>query len=245
MNFVPWDEKTTISNAKNRVSQFDQDRQFNDIASGRTIPQIGDMRLGEAKEFGLAVMHVDMNGFKKLSGNLSNKEKLRLLNIYFSELTHVIRDYNGFIEKYVGDGITSLFGVGKNKEQTIADAVSCGLTILTEIGYTINGYLKSVDLPVFSCSIGIDYGDIWVARVGVQGMNQMTLVGNEVSIAKQLEEFAGNHQIFLGGNAYGGLSQKEQAFCKKQPERDDFNWQINNKRYPFYRYNAYWTGYKL
>ena len=39
MNFVPWDEKTTILDAKNRVRQFDQDRQFNDIASGRTIPQ--------------------------------------------------------------------------------------------------------------------------------------------------------------------------------------------------------------
>ena len=74
MNFMPWEGKATILDAKNRVRQFDQDRQFNDIASGRTIPQIGDMRLGEAKEFGLAVMHVDMNGFKELSGNLSNKE---------------------------------------------------------------------------------------------------------------------------------------------------------------------------
>lgn len=231
--------------AKNRVEQFDQDRQFNNIASGRTIPQTGDMKLGEAKEFGLAVMHVDMNGFKKLSGNLSNKEKLRLLNIYFSELTHVIRDYDGFIEKYVGDSITSLFGVGKNREQAITNAVYCGLTILTEINYTINGYLKSIDLPLFSCSIGIDYGNIWVARVGVQGMNQLTLVGNEVSIAKQLEEFAGNHQIFLGGSAYAGLPQKEQSFCKKQPDRDDFNWWTNGNKYRFYRYTAHWNGYEL
>ena len=186
-----------------------------------------------------------MNGFKELSGKLSNEKKLRLLNIYFSELTHVIRDYDGFIEKYVGDGITSLFGVGKNKEQAITDAVHCGLTILTEIYYTINGYLKSIDLPGFSCSIGIDYGNIWVARVGVQGMNQMTLVGNEVSIAKQLEEFAGNHQIFLGGCVYAELSQREQSFCKKQLDRDDFKWQINNKKYPFYHYSAYWTGYEL
>ena len=28
-------------------------------------------------------------------------------------------------------------------------------------------------------------------------MNQLTLVGNEVSIAKQLEEFAGNNKYFL------------------------------------------------
>lgn len=245
MNFMPWKANTTISDAKNRVKQFDQDRQFNNIASGKTIPQIGDMRLGEAKEFGLAVMHVDMNGFKKLSGNLSNEKKLRLLNIYFSELTHVIRDYDGFVEKYVGDSITSLFGVRKNKEQAITDAVCCGLTILTEIYYTINGYLKSIDLPMFSCSIGLDYGNIWVARTGVQGMNQLTLVGNEVSVAKQLEEFAGNHQMFLGGNAYTGLAQDEQSFCKRQQDREDFNWEINHKKYPFYRYTAYWRDYKL
>ena len=53
MNFMPWEGKTTISSAKNRINQFDQDRQFNNIASGRAIPQIGDMRLGEAKNSGL------------------------------------------------------------------------------------------------------------------------------------------------------------------------------------------------
>ena len=157
----------------------------------------------------------------------------------------MIRDYDGFIEKYVGDGITSLFGVGKNREQAIADAVCCGLTILTEISYTINEYLKSIDLPLFSCSIGIDYGNIWVAHVGVQGMNQLTLVGNEVSIAKQLEEFAGNHQIFLGGSAYAGLPQKKQDFCKRQPDRNDFDWWIHPNRYPFYHYAAQWNGYEL
>ena len=242
---MPWAGKTTISNAKNRVKQFDQDRQFDSIKSGRVIPQIGDMKLGEAKEFGLAVMHVDMNNFKKLSGNLSNEKKLRLLNIYFSELTHVIRDYDGFIEKYVGDGITALFGVEKNHEQAVTDAIACGMTILTEIRYTINEYLQSIDLPMFSCSIGIDYGNIWVARAGVQGMNQLTLVGNEVSIAKQLEEFAGNNKILLGGNVYAGLDQEDQNFCRKQSDRADFVWFTNGQRYPFYRYNAFWTGYEL
>ena len=103
----------------------------------------------------------------------------------------------------------------------------------------------TIDLPAFSCSIGIDYGDIWVARAGVQGMNQLTLVGNEVSIAKQLEEFAGNHKIFLGGRAYAGLTQEYQNFCRKQSDRVDFTWNINGQRYPFYHFNAWWKGYKL
>ncbi len=150
------------------------------------------------------------------------------------------------MEKYVGDGITSVFGAGKDGEQSVSNAVSCALTILTEINYAINGYLKGIGLPMFSCSIGIDYGRIWVARTGIKGMNQLTLVGNEVSIAKQLEEFSGNHQIFLGHTAYSGLTSKRQSFCTRQPDRDDFRWWLDNGvRYPFYRYTAHWKGYDL
>lgn len=242
---MPWSISIALE-SKNRVKQFDQDRQFDSVVSGRTIPKIGDMQLGEAKEFGLAVMHVDMNNFKGLTANLTNEEKLRLLNIYLSELTYVIREHDGFIEKYVGDSITALFGVSKTKEQSVLDAVNCGLTILTEIYYVLNGYLESINLPKFSCSIGIDYGTIWVARVGVQGMNQLTLVGNEVSIAKQLEEFAGTHQMFLGGSAYRNLPVTEKSLCQVQPTRNDFTWTWGNgQKYPFYRYTGHWKGYEL
>ncbi len=242
---MPWND-STIPNAKNRIRQYDLDRRFDDISSGRVIPKIGDLRLGEARELGLAVMHVDMNNFKGLTKDLPNEQKLRLLNIYLSELTHIIRDHDGFVEKYVGDGITSLFGAGKDKETAVLDAAKCALTILTEIYYAINGYLKSIDLSMFSCSIGMDYGRIWVARTGVQGMNQLTLVGNEVSVAKQLEEFSGYHQIFIGHNTYSALLSGIQSFCIKQPDRDDFRWWLNNNtKYPFYHLNAYWPGYEL
>ena len=77
-------------------------------------------------------------------------------------------------------------------------------------------------------------------------MNQLTLVGNEVSIAKQLEEFAGNHQIFLGGSTYIQLTEHEQSICKIQYARNDFTWTWNNgKRYPFYHYTAQWKNFEL
>ena len=201
------------SKTENRIHQFDLDRQFDTIISGRTIPKIGDMGLGQAKEFGLTVMHIDMNDFKELTSDLSNEQKLRFLNIYHSELAAVIREYDGFIEKYVGDGITALFGIGVNRNTAVRKATECGITILTDIKYVMNRYLESIHLPCFTCSVGLDYGEIWVARTGIKGMNQLTLVGNEVSISKQLEEFAGNNQIFLGHNAYLGLNDKLQSIC--------------------------------
>ncbi len=237
---------STISDAKDRIRQYDQDRKFYDITSDRIMPQIMNLKLGEAQELGLAIMHVDMNNFKGLSGDLPNKEKLRLLNIYQSELTYIIKKYGGVVEKYVGDGITSVFGAGNNKGRAVSNAINCALDILTEIRYVINEYLEEINIPAFTCSIGIDYGDIGMARTGIKEMNQLTLVGNEVSSAKQLEEFAGNHQIFIGGIAYRELSSRERRFCKKQPDEKSFTWKWgNNEPYPFYRYATYWPGYKL
>ena len=138
---MPWID-SLLSKSENRVHQFDHDRQFDTITSGRTTPKIEDMGLGEAKEFELVVMHIDMNNFKNLTRDLSNEEKLRFLNIYHSELAAIIRDFDGFIEKYIGDGITALFGIGMDANATVSCAINCGLAILTIIKYVMNGYLE-------------------------------------------------------------------------------------------------------
>lgn len=230
-----------IDTPLNRISQLDRDRLFSDIATGRVTPDIDNMALGEAKEFNLAVMHVDMDDFTGVTGRLSNKDKLRLLNIYLSELTAVIRDYSGFVEKYVGDGISALFGVGKGGPEAVKNAVECAITIQAEIEHVMGGYLEKIGLPSFTCSVGMDYGTIWVARVGVKGMNQLTLVGNEVSLAKNLEELAGRGEIFVGERIKARLSQKRQEYCDRQPPNQNFKWELDGKRYRYYKYDGRWV----
>jgi len=249
----------------NRISQLDRDRLFSDIATsrvtpdidnmalgerearqirhllGQVTPNIDNMALGEAKEFDLAVMHVDMDDFTGVTGHLSNKDKLRLLNIYLSELTAVIRDYSGFVEKYVGDGISAMFGVGKGGPEAVKNAVECAMTIQAEIKHVMGGYFEKVGLPSFTCSIGMDYGTIWVARVGVKEMNQLTLVGNEVSIAKNLEELAGRGEIFVGECIKARLGQKRQKYCDRQPPNQNFKWELDGKRYRYYEYDGRWV----
>ena len=227
----------------NRISQLDRGRLFQDVAAGRVTPDIDNMALGEAKEFGLAVMHVDMDNFTGVTGDLSNKDKLRLLNIYLSDLTAVIRDHGGFIEKYVGDGITALFGAGKSESEAAKNAVECAMTIKAEIGHVMSGYLKEIGLPTFTCSIGMDYDVIWVARVGVRGMNQLTLVGNKVSLAKNLEELAGDGETMVGKDIWARLGKKYQGYCKRQPKSKRFKWKIkeSKKPYPYYKYSGKWV----
>lgn len=231
----------SIDAAWNRVRQLDLDRRFEGVVPGRVAPNIDNMALGEAKEFGLAVMHVDMDNFTGTTARLTNEGKLRLLNIYLSDLTAAIRDHGGFVEKYVGDGITALFGAGKGESEAAKDAVECAMTIQAEISHVMSEYLRQIGLPPFTCSIGMDYGTIWVARVGVKGMNQLTLVGNEVSIAKNLEDLAGDGEIMAGHCLCSRLSRKYQGYCRRQPTHENFTWELDRKPYPYYRYDGHWV----
>ena len=104
-------------------------------------------------------------------------------------------------------------------------------------------YLERIGLPTFTCSIGMDYGTIWVARVGVKRMNQLTLVGNEVSVAKNLEELAGDGETLVGEFFRAKLGKKYQGYCKRQPPDDHVKWVIteSKKPYPYYKYCGRWV----
>lgn len=244
---MPWGRTPTLDDVKNRINQVDKDRLESDVLSGRVEPKIDNMRIGEAREFNLSVLHVDINGFKSLVASLSNQQKLRFLNTFQTELTYIIHDYSGMTEKYVGDRVTALFGIGQSESEAVQNSIDCAITMHTEIQYVINSFFKSINLPIFSCSIGIDHGNVWIAKIGMQGDNQLTLVGNAVNIASQLQELAKPNQILLGGNVYSNLSSTEKNYCYEQNRPDDWDWIWINGRIPYkiYRYGGHWRDYPI
>jgi class 3 adenylate cyclase len=119
------------------------------------------------------------------------------------------------IDRYVGDQITALFGIDHEcKFCGPEGALKCGLNMLTSIKYSLNRYFSSIvtDNRMF---LGCD-GDVWIAKVGLKGNNQFTLVGNTVNIAAKLVELAPPGKMFIGQELYNGIPDEEQHFCREQ-----------------------------
>ena len=223
------------------MRQLDEDRRFAGMAAGGAAPGIDGMDIGEARELGLAVMHVGADSFAGATEELPDIDKLRILNICLSDLAAIIRGHDGHVEKYAGDGTTALFGAGKGRPAAAKDAVECAMTIRAEVNHVIGDYLQQAGLPAFACSIGIDYGATWVARVGARGSSQLALVGSEAGIARDLEELAGGDEILVGERVRSALSPKRQGCCERRRQGGNFGWKMGGRPHPYYKYGGQWA----
>ena len=63
---------------------------------------------GQRKE--LTIMFSDIRKFSTLSDRIEPEVVHRLLNMYFNQMTKIAFDYDGFVDKFIGDGLLCFFG---------------------------------------------------------------------------------------------------------------------------------------
>ncbi|MDH5463603.1 MAG: adenylate/guanylate cyclase domain-containing protein [Nitrosopumilus sp.] len=241
-----WNGQSTVNETSQRVKELDANRLEIDQRSGRVFPDIEKMRIGEAREFTLSVLHIDVVGYTGLMSKLTNSGKLRFMNSFLSEMGQTVREYSGNVEKFVGDKVTALFGIGESSELGAKHCIDCALTMLTKIKYAINPHLQQIGIEPFSCSVGVDFGTTWIARTGITNSTQFSLVGNTVNVASQLEEAASSNEILLGGAFYNELSNHEHNFCSRITLSNwGWTWGNEHESYPVYKYTGHWPDYPL
>ena len=113
----------------------------------------------EAERRQLTVMFCDLVGSTALSEKLDPEELRSLLHAYRTLCGDVIARYDGFVARYVGDGILTYFGWPTAHEEDAERAVRAAL----EIVHTVKRASSTEDLSV---RIGIATGPVVVGEHG-------------------------------------------------------------------------------
>lgn len=81
----------------------------------------------------LTVLFCDLVGSTELANRLDPEEYRELLGVYARTATNAITRFEGFVAKYMGDGVLAYFGYPKAHEDEAGRAVRTGLALVEEI----------------------------------------------------------------------------------------------------------------
>jgi class 3 adenylate cyclase len=139
-----------------------------------------DIKLGDQVQKEMTVMFSDIRSFTEISEQMTPKENFDFINYYLGYMEPVIRNNNGFIDKYIGDSIMALFS--DNAE----DAINAAIEMRIKLSQ-FNQVMDQFDKPIINSGIGIHSGSLMLGVVGGEGRMDGTVISDAVNLAARLE----------------------------------------------------------
>jgi class 3 adenylate cyclase len=139
----------------------------------------------DAERRQLTVMFCDLVGSTELSARLDPEDLREVIAAYHRAVADVVAGFDGFVAKYMGDGVLVYFGYPRAHEDDSERAVRAGLGVVEAVGQLD---VKSVTLQA---RIGIATGLVVVGDlIGEGSAQEQSVVGETPNLAARLQALA-------------------------------------------------------
>ncbi|PID86316.1 hypothetical protein CSB08_00955 [Candidatus Gracilibacteria bacterium] len=149
---------------------------------------LGKIKLdGEKKK--ITMFFSDIEGFTTISEKFSPEKLVKFLREYLKEMSYIIINEKGFINKYEGDSIIAFWGVFSEKSLP-EDSHNACLSALIQLNKlrNLNEKWELDGMPKLNIRIGIHSGTAIIGNIGAEGKKiDFTALGDNVNIASRLE----------------------------------------------------------
>ncbi|MDP2646957.1 MAG: CHASE2 domain-containing protein [Desulfobacterales bacterium] len=139
---------------------------------------------GENRE--ITAFFSDLEGFTSISEKLTAPALVELLNEYLTEMTEIILDLEGTVDKFEGDAIIALFGAPNDLENH-AERACIACVEMQNILARRRVELKAAGKPELKMRIGLCTGSAVVGNMGSKNRMDYTMMGDTVNTAARLE----------------------------------------------------------
>ena len=167
---------------------------------------------GDKKE--LTVLFSDIRGFTSLAEEMAPEALVQLLNEYLTKMTDVVFEFDGLLDKYIGDAIMAVFGAPLEQENHPIRACRTALKMLNRLT-RMRDQWESEGIPRLNIGIGINTGPMVVGNMGSERRFDYTVMGDAVNLASRLEGINKEYgtQVVISEFTYEWVG--EDFFCRE------------------------------
>jgi len=145
----------------------------------------GILKLGGEKKI-LTVFFSDITNFTSISERLPVEQMVLQLNEYLTEMSTIIMDNYGTVDKFEGDAVMAFYGAPLPQEDHALKACRASLLMQTRL-HMLRKKWNRENKPEFHVRMGINTGPMIVGNMGSKSKMDYTVMGDSVNLASRLE----------------------------------------------------------
>ena len=200
---------TYVSNILYRVLNEQKDKKFLKDTFGAYIsPELIDQMYEEKQEPKLGgntgyhtAFFSDIQSFSAFSEVMEPEAMVKLMNEYLTEMTNILLDHQGTLDKYIGDSIVAFYGAPVTVEEHELLACKTALAMEKKIVELREKWSHEDDKPDLvhhlRHRVGLNSGPMVTGNMGSEMRMNYTMMGDTVNVAARLESSAKLYGVYI------------------------------------------------
>lgn len=157
--------------------------------SSKVVEQIMDepsrLQLGGERKT-LSILFSDLEGFSRLAERMEPEPLTALLNDYLTEMSNIILDEGGTLDKYLGDGIVAFWNAPLDQPDHAASACRAALRCQQRLTERAESFTDQAGAAL-KARIGLHTGEVVVGNIGSKIRFDYSILGDAANLASRLE----------------------------------------------------------
>lgn len=141
----------------------------------------------------VTIMFIDIVGFSLLSKQHSSQTMFDILSHRLKFIKEVVREFNGVIDRSLGDGVLCFFGGTQTKGYSSAEQALKAAIKIQQITVTTSFPSE----PILPVRIGLHTDTVTIGDLSYDETMDFTLIGSGVNLASRLESACSPNKIML------------------------------------------------
>lgn len=206
------------------------------VRDGEKVPESSDIKLGnDAVKLDATVLYADLKESTRMVYMHSSQFSAEVYKSYLVACCEIIKNNDGTITAFDGDRVMAVYIDGCKNTNAVRTALQINYVVSEVINPAINE-MYDTEFQIRQV-VGIDTSELFVARTGIRGDNDLVWVGNAANMAAKMSAIRdGNFSTFISDEVYKRM--------KKEVKYDDDERNMwKTYHWPEYSKNIYCSSY--
>jgi class 3 adenylate cyclase len=208
--------------------------------AGTVVPADNSIMLGnDAIQISATVLYADLADSTHLVENYKNFFAAEMYKTFLRCAAKIIRSEGGSITAYDGDRIMAVYMDNEKNTSAVRTAMKISYAVAQIIKPNIQRQYTNNQFDLRHV-VGIDTSELFVARAGVRGANDLVWIGRAANCAAKLAALPDSYPTYITADVYDGIHETCRVSPDGQSMWEAVSWNTFDGR-TIYRSTWWWS----